>query len=64
MGGVHQENGTPTVRGHGLGPLIRLEGRVAANQYKVILSDHLYTVMKHFYPDRSGLFQDDNAHIQ
>ncbi len=44
---------------HGLGPLIPLEGRVTANQYEVVLSDHLYPVMKHFYPDASGLFQDD-----
>ena len=67
---------TPTARGsggsvmlwgafcwHGLGPLVPLEGRVTANQYKVVLSDHLYPMMKHFYPDGSGLFQDDNAPI-
>ncbi len=53
---------TPTVRGssgsvmlwgafcwHGLGPLVPLEGKVTANQYKVVLSDHLYPMMKHFY---------------
>ena len=33
------------------------------NQYKVVLSDHLYPMMKHFYPDGSGLFQDDNTPI-
>ena len=67
---------TPTVRGsggsvmlwgaffwHGLGPHVSLEGRVTANQYKVVLSDHLYPMMKHFYPDGSGLFQDDNTLI-
>ena len=32
-------------------------------EYKVVLSDHLYPMMKHFYPDGSGLFQDDNAPI-
>ena len=48
---------------HGLGPLVLLKGRVTANQYKVVLSDHLYPMMKHFYPDGSGLFQDDNAPI-
>lgn len=48
---------------HGLGPLVTLEGRVTANQHKVVLTHHLYPVMKHFYPDGSGLFQDDNAHI-
>ncbi len=46
-----------------LGPLVPLEGRVTANQYKVVLSDHLYPMMKYFYPDGSGLFQDDNAPI-
>ncbi len=35
---------------HSLGPLVPLEGRVTANQYKVVLSDHLYHMMKHFYP--------------
>ncbi len=67
---------TPTARGsggsvmlweafcwHGLGSLVPLEGRVTANQYKVVLSDHLYPMMKHFYPDGSGLFQDDSAPI-
>ncbi len=67
---------TPVVRGfcgsvmlwgafcwHGLGSLVPLEGRVTADQYKVVLSDHLYPVMKHFYPDGSGLFKDDNAPI-
>ena len=48
---------------HGLGPLVPLEGRVTANQYKVVLSDHLYPMMKHFYPDGSGLFQDANDPI-
>ena len=48
---------------HGLGPLVPLEGRVTANQYKVVVSDQLYPMMKHFYPDGSGLFQDDNASI-
>ncbi len=47
----------------GLGPLVPSEGRVTANQYKVVLSDHLYPVMKHFYLDGSGLFQDDNTPI-
>ena len=32
-----------------------LEGRVIANQYKVVLNDPLYPMMKHFYPDWSGL---------
>ncbi len=48
---------------YGLGPLVPLEGRVTADQYKVVLSDHLYPVMKHFYPDGSGLFQGDGTPI-
>ena len=48
---------------YGLGPLVPLEGKVTVNQYKVVLSDHLYPVMKHFYPDGSGFFQDDNTPI-
>lgn len=47
---------------HGLGPLIPFKGRATA-QCKVVLSDHLYTVIKHFYRDASGFFQDDNAPI-
>lgn len=42
---------------------IHLEGRITANQYNVVLSDHLYPMMKHFYPDGSGLPQDDNTPI-
>ncbi len=39
----------------GLCPRVPLEGRLTANQYKAVLTDHLYPVMKHFYPDGSGL---------
>ena len=49
---------------HGWGPLVSSEGRVTANQYKVVLNDHLYPMMKHVYPDGSGLVQDDNAPTQ
>ncbi len=34
--------------------LVPLEGRVTASQYKVVLSDHLQPIMKHFYPDGSS----------
>ena len=44
----------------GLGPLFPHEGGVHSNLYKAVLSDHLYPMMKHFYPDGKGLFQDDN----
>ncbi len=30
-------------------------------KYEVVLSDHLYAMMKHFYPNGRGLFQDDSA---
>lgn len=38
-----------------------LERRLAANQCKGFLTDHLHPVMKHFYPDGSGLVQEDTA---
>ena len=47
---------------HGLGPLVPLEGRVTANQWK-ILSDHLHPMLKHFYADGTGVLEDDNAPI-
>lgn len=43
---------------HGLGPLVPLEGNVIANQYEVLLIDHLYSEIKHFCLDGSGLFPD------
>lgn len=33
------------------------------NQGKWFCSAHLYPVMKHFYPDGSGLFKESNASI-
>ena len=46
---------------HGVGPLNPLEGKLNANT--AILSDHLQPMVNHFYPDRSGHFQDNNAPI-
>lgn len=37
-----------------LGPLVPLVGRVITKQYKFLLTDYLYSVMKYFYPDGSG----------
>lgn len=37
-------------------------GLVAANKYKVILMDYLYSMMKHFYPEASDVFQDESAY--
>lgn len=33
--------------------------RVTVSRYKVLLTDDLYAVMKHFSPDGFSLFQDD-----
>lgn len=33
--------------GHGLGPHDLFEGRVSANQYRDVLNDHLYPMIKH-----------------
>lgn len=46
---------------YGLSPLVPSDKRVTANQYKV--TDHLYLLMKHFYPDEICLFQDNPASI-
>lgn len=40
---------------HGFVPLVPLERCVTENQYKVHVTNHIYPVMKHFYPDWSGL---------
>lgn len=57
---------TPTVKGsgdsvwlwgifccYGLGPIL------TAKRCEVVLSDHGFPMMKHLYPVKSGLFQDD-----
>lgn len=36
------------------------KGKGAANQYKVVQTDYLYLIMKHFYPAASG-FQDNHT---
>jgi hypothetical protein len=46
---------------HGLVPLNLSEGKENANKYTAILSDCFQPMVKHFYPDGSGLFQDDNV---
>lgn len=35
----------------------------SVNQYKALLTDNSYPIMKYFYPDGSELFQDDPALI-
>lgn len=37
---------------YGLGPCVPLVGKVTANQHKVILTGHLYPMMKYFCPSR------------
>lgn len=46
---------------HGLILCVPLEWKVNGNQYKVILIAWLYPMMKHFYPNVRGLFQDDHT---
>ena len=49
---------TPTVRGSGFACMVwalPLEGGAIANQYKAVLSYHLYLVMKQFYPVSSWM---------
>uniref|UniRef100_A0A3B4TXD6 Uncharacterized protein n=1 Tax=Seriola dumerili TaxID=41447 RepID=A0A3B4TXD6_SERDU len=51
---------TPAVRGSG-GSVMLWEALFlawfgsTANQYKVVRTDHLYPMTKHFYPDESGV---------
>lgn len=46
---------------YGLASLVHLDGKLTANQYELILTDHLNPVMKHIYPDGCGHFQDDSS---
>lgn len=34
--------------------LVLTEGRVSENQNKVVVSDDVYTIVKHFYVDENG----------
>lgn len=46
---------------HVLGPFVRLEGRINANQCKSLLTDHICAQMGHFSLDWSALFLDDKT---
>lgn len=46
---------------HGLGSLVPLERILSANQYKAILTENHYLMMKRFHPDGSCLVQVDPA---
>lgn len=36
---------------------------MTANQYKIVLSDHLYLVMRHVYPDGSSLLRGERFDV-
>ena len=46
---------------HGFGPLVPLERRATALEYKVVLIDDLHPMMKRFYPDGKGLCQNKST---
>ena len=48
---------------HGLGAVIPLEGKVNANRYLMVPSDHLHPMLQHFFPAGRGALQDENAPI-
>lgn len=48
---------------NGLSPRVPLEESITTNQYKVIRTDHLSHMMRHFFPEGRGFFPDDNAPI-
>lgn len=47
----------------GLEPFVPQRG-VTANQYNIVQCDHLYSVMKYFCPNGSGLFQEEEEDLR
>uniref|UniRef100_A0A2L2Y8P5 Transposable element Tcb1 transposase n=1 Tax=Parasteatoda tepidariorum TaxID=114398 RepID=A0A2L2Y8P5_PARTP len=47
----------------GLGPLVRLHGRIKSNDYLSVLSDHVHPFVQTVFPGERPIFQDDNAPI-
>lgn len=47
----------------GLDSLVHWDKMIILNQCRVVLRDHLWSMMEYFSPDRSGLFKVDNAPI-
>ena len=45
---------------HGLGAAL---GKVNANRYLIVPSDHLHPMLQHFFPAGRDVFQDDNVSI-
>ena len=48
---------------HGLIAVIPSEGKVNANRYLMVVSDHFHSMLKHFFPAGMGVFEYDNAPI-
>lgn len=44
-----------------MGGILLASGSVTANHCKAVLSGHLYSVTKHFFPHGSSLFEDDST---
>lgn len=43
-------------------PLVPLEGKMSANQHKAIPANHSYPMMKHSYPEGSGITEHFDNH--
>lgn len=48
---------------HSLGPILVLDGRVTAKDYRTILEDHVHPMVQTLYPEGGAVYQDDNAPI-
>ena len=48
---------------HGLGPLVRLDGRITAKDYIAVLRNHLIPYINTLEDKENTIFQEDNAPI-
>ena len=48
---------------HGLGPLVRLDGKITAKEYIAVLQNHLIPYMNTLENKENAIFQEDNAPI-
>ena len=46
---------------HSLGPILVLDGRVTARDYRTILEDHVHPMVQTLYPESGTVYQDDDA---
>ena len=64
---VKGSGGSVVLRGafswHGFGAVIPLEGKVNANHYLMVLSDHLHPTLQDFFPAWRGVFHNDISPI-